>query len=206
MQILSYQDLKNALIYRFTWTTMHDGHVCKKCDVLDGVTWETLELTPILTHPLFGDVYDLETDQSLTHGSFAISCRCFLHVEVEVDLSKVPTMANLSNEIDGVMKVMPSDVQQAITSVDNLNEKVLMLDLTSRQMLRIMYRLTALIERAGLDKGTQKMLNEAQQLIMLMRELMMGIAFLGMGTPYGWAMGALGLGLVATSGLESQTR
>jgi len=192
---------KSALFFTFTWQTI-DVDACKKCLAMNGTQWQTLELTPVLVHPLFGDVYDLEIDKSLVHPN----CRCYLQIDVQVDLEKIPTVANFSEEIAGVMKVMPSDIKQVLTDLDTLDNKVLKLDLTSRQLLRAMNRLIILLERSGLDKDTSRKAQEIQRVIMLMRELLMSVAFLQMGTPYGWAMGLLGIGLAATSGLETQSR
>lgn len=192
---------KSALIFVWRWQTL-DEHACERCLALDGSEWQTLDLTPILVHPFFGDVYDLETDQSLMHPN----CRCYLDVDVQVDLEKLPLVANLSKEIDGVMKAMPSNIREAISDLDNLNEKVLMLDLTSRQLLRVFRRITYLLERAGLNEDVEKKIQEAQRLAMVMQQLLMSMAFLQMGTPYGFIMGLTGFALAATSGMESQSR
>ncbi len=192
---------KGTLFFVWRWHTL-DEHACEKCLDLDGSEWQTLDLTPVLVHPFFGDVYDLETDQSLIHPH----CRCYLDVDVQVDLEKLPLVANLSKEIDGVMKAMPSDIKQAISDLDNLNEKVLMLDLTGRQLIRLIQRITILLERAGLDESVEKKIQEAQRLIMVMRQLLMSMAFVQMGTPYGFLMGLTGVALAATSGLETQNR
>ncbi len=72
------------------WVTMHDGHVCPKCEELGqymGWIWYSNDHVPMmLEHPSQGVVYDdFVGSLAHVHSGPQASCRC--HIEVKVDLS-----------------------------------------------------------------------------------------------------------------------
>jgi hypothetical protein len=80
--------------YTFIWHTVTGA--CEKCLSLEGYTW--IDRTPydnLLVHPTLGPVWDLSGDFSLMHGASG-TCRCWLELDVVIDLDKMPAYADLT--------------------------------------------------------------------------------------------------------------
>jgi hypothetical protein len=59
---------------------------CKKCQALNGRTWHGNELFQgVIYDPIWGDVWDLESDFPLTHPN----CKCYLEVTYEATLEEL---------------------------------------------------------------------------------------------------------------------
>ena len=85
-------ELDKCFHYIFMWYARADA--CPKCRALDGRRYRGQDLfAPVLVDPQFGPVWNLDTDQPLTHPN----CRCHLEVVLEkVDLNSLEEFQSLS--------------------------------------------------------------------------------------------------------------
>ncbi len=75
-------------IITITWVSQGDAKTCNVCKYLHGKTWTIIadELPHVISHPHYGDVYDLKADESLAHGYGPWHCRCKIIIEIEDDM------------------------------------------------------------------------------------------------------------------------
>jgi hypothetical protein len=70
-----------------TWHSIPDKRRCKICEALEGYEWTFVDkLPPLVEHPQFGIVWNVEADSSVAHefqGGLAIHCRCYLTTEID---------------------------------------------------------------------------------------------------------------------------
>ncbi len=75
---------QQLVVTTLTWNTHGCVEPCQTCASLDGLSWEQDINESILHDPFFGDIWDLDADQSLVHPS----CRCNLIVEAKINLDE----------------------------------------------------------------------------------------------------------------------
>lgn len=185
---------KQWITYDVTWHTCQDDRTCQRCLELDGETWNFPRLTGILEHPVFGPIYDLDADVSFTHSN----CRCFLEITPQIELENCEAAKNVESTLTE-FGYMPSNIEEAKMQVEDLEQKVLMMDMTTRQFERLTYRLLAVTEHLGLPENIDRGIMLLERAVMITRMLSMSMAFLEMATPYGWIMGIAGYAMVAFS-------
>lgn len=92
-------ELKDYVEYTFTWISTIDARTCRKCLGLHGYVFQRQDVFQhFLWHPFWGNVWDLDADHSLTHGNTPRYCRCRLHVDAMVDLSKASWFKDMLRE------------------------------------------------------------------------------------------------------------
>jgi hypothetical protein len=93
-------ELEGIVTYTFKWISTVDARTCRKCRGLHGYVFQGQDLFQnVLWHPIWGDVWDLDADHSLAHGNQPHNCRCRLHVDAMVDLSKATWFLQLSERV-----------------------------------------------------------------------------------------------------------
>jgi len=89
---------------KYWWNINHDPTTCDKCGECEGYEWIFLEEMPppILVHPKWGAMWDLEADHSLAHTNpprRSGVCRCWLDWEID-DSDLEVRIAQLNNEME----------------------------------------------------------------------------------------------------------
>jgi hypothetical protein len=82
---------------KFTWQT-GGADPCQKCASLNGLSWIQDINEPVLHDPFFGDLWDLDADQSLVHPN----CKCSLLVSVELHLEEWPELQEFQIVMEGM--------------------------------------------------------------------------------------------------------
>lgn len=182
--------------YVYTWRALIDA--CPKCQSLDGKIWRGQDIFDhTLTDSYWGDVWNLDADQSLAHPN----CRCHLEVHTEIDSMKVRQVENVYENLrratatNGGMPI-PSNVRELREEVRKLEKE---LDKAERkgeqtaQRLRtsydVMMALVSLSTRMGLPEDVRGQIRQLQTLIMVYRQLYASAQlFYAASGPIGWAM------------------
>jgi hypothetical protein len=177
-----------AVTFELTWSAFSDA--CEKCRFLEGTKWTLNDITGSLTHPEFGDVYDLDADISLTHPN----CRCWLQVDVNIDLEKSLLIASLKNTIYDWSHHMPSNLAEAKEQVRELDSQIQLTYTQFRMFERILIRTLHLARRAGLSEDMTRGIEVMTRAIWVARMLTISLHALMIAEgPLGWANALLGI-------------
>lgn len=88
-------DVSDYITFTFMWHSLSDA--CPQCANLNGRIWEGQSIyQDTLWDPIWGDIWDLNIDMSLTHGGTGVYCRCQLEVQAHFDWSKIKELNLLS--------------------------------------------------------------------------------------------------------------
>jgi len=83
-------DVPDLFNYTFIWHAL--GDACQKCASLNGREYRDQDIfQPTLIDPTHGPVWNLDTNQPLTHPN----CRCHLEAKVILDFSRWKTAEDL---------------------------------------------------------------------------------------------------------------
>lgn len=111
-------------VFTITWNSHLDARTCKVCYFLNGKTWIMTadELPAIISHPHYGDVYDLRIDQSLAHGHGPWHCRCGLSIEVDdpeltADLEEI---SHKTTRLNSTLEESLRSVQQFLSLLERV--------------------------------------------------------------------------------------
>ena len=182
--------------YEFVWHTAMDDRVCPFCQRLEGEQWTSDKLEGVLNHPEFGPVWDLDADVSLAHrGAPDFGCRCFLEVRPIVELEKIESFKILQSTLKEFGYAVPNNIKKTKSQIADLQDKILTMDLTTRQFERLIYRSMAVARKFGLPETIDEEITRFETLVMIARMASMSMSFLQMATPYGWTMGLMGLAI-----------
>lgn len=134
MSVLQNEEIPLAGKWRFvvTWQSIPDKRRCKICEALHGYTWIFEDaLPPVIQHPKFGVVWNVELDTSMAHEFPipSIHCRCQLIVETEIEMASISETKKEIEELSKGMREyivishmigMPPEISQALISVRRL--------------------------------------------------------------------------------------
>jgi len=178
-----------------TWQSIPDQQRCKVCEELQGYRWifEGEDLPPVLQHPKFGIVWNLELNTSHAHefGVFSgINCRCSLDIDIDVDLEK-----------EGIDELVT--VAEARALLRQLKQEIADLKMdyhTVREMETLLNRTLTILEQSTGSKEIRQAINNIQRLITILRMAQYSIHAFQVATgPIGWAMAISGLALTTVT-------
>jgi hypothetical protein len=184
---MSIETLNADSAYSYTFTWISEADACEQCQKLNG-TYEGQSIYQhALIHPLYGEVWDLDTDLPLTHGHTGINCRCRLEVQVTIDYTKL-NMGNLLETAkqfskgeqnfgrfyeydsgrqsgDGFNLSSVTEVRNELEGVkkqlDEVTEKSAKGELSLRQQVRTLSMMMIIVERSfgnpSIDAATAKL-------------------------------------------------
>ena len=76
------------------------GDACKQCAYLNSNVYDDQSIfQSTVWDPIWGDIFNLDTGQKLTHGGTGINCRCTMEIRVQFDWSQVRGLQDLSYEL-----------------------------------------------------------------------------------------------------------
>ncbi|MFA5365900.1 MAG: hypothetical protein WC325_12025 [Candidatus Bathyarchaeia archaeon] len=191
-----------AYSYTFTWISEADA--CEQCKKLNG-TYEGQSLYQhALIHPVYGEIWNLDTDLPLTHGHTGINCRCHLIVHVKIDYTKLNMgklletskefnkgernfgnffkfdMGRPSTSIGEITQLSSvTEVKQELEGVkkqlDEINEKSAKGELTLRQEVRTLSLMMSIVERSFGDPNIDAATAKLRNLLMMAMRARMAI-------------------------------
>ena len=169
---------------------------CKKCQDLNlyGFSGQG-EIPLVLTHPKWGPVWDVITDQSLTHDN----CRCGLEVHVRVLWSNIVGHKDIlgflptGTKLEGFEELDLSGIDEYREKVKGLRAEVGMVTGEFRELEYLSFRIVSVLGRLGLPKEIDATLSRIQHLILTVRMLHAALMFLETGTIFGKALGVITL-------------
>ncbi|MGA3289737.1 MAG: hypothetical protein ABSD42_05815 [Candidatus Bathyarchaeia archaeon] len=92
-------DISDCITYTFIWHAL--GTACKQCSALNGRIWENQDVfQSTLWDMFYGNIWDLNANQPLTHGGTGIHCCCQLEVQAHCDWSKIKELNQLSEVLN----------------------------------------------------------------------------------------------------------
>ncbi len=109
-----------------TWVSIPDKKRCKTCEVLHDYQWVFEDtLPPLIQHPQFGIVWDVELNTSMAHEfpMPSIHCRCYL--DIQIDDSDVSTL-----------------IEEALSRTNSLNEDLALQNLALQQFISLLRHVT----------------------------------------------------------------
>lgn len=96
-------NIDDGISITVTWISISDARRCKKCEALHNYQWMFKgSLPPVIEHPTFGVVWDIELNTSMAHEYTvpSINCRCQLEVNVEVNLAQIEEYRMLQDSLE----------------------------------------------------------------------------------------------------------
>ena len=79
----------------FIWHAM--GDACKQCAYLNGNVYTDQDIfQSTVWDPFYGDIFNLDTGQKMTHGGTGINCRCTMEVRIVFDWDRIRGLGELS--------------------------------------------------------------------------------------------------------------
>jgi hypothetical protein len=188
--------------YTFIWKALELA--CDKCAELDGMEWNADLFGRVLSDPFFGDVWDLEADQSLIHPNCrcAVICNAEFHPEEWTELQSFHLALT---EFTG-MSTGATDIEGTRSLIESLKSEVDDCGISMRQGEYTLLRLGFAFERLGLPKDVRQAIIALTRIIQTIRILQASMTMLEAAEgPVGWLfvlMNMASAGMTAMSAMN----
>ena len=178
--------LDNAT-YLFTWHT-NWACPCKKCQTLDGRMYSDVTIyDPYLFDGEFGNIWDIQNDEPLTHPN----CKCYLEVEAIVKAEDSQAFQELRDELSNFerMVAVPSNIKDVQMEMNDFDRDLARIETRMDNSRQQLMTYMMLLQRLGLPPEVERAISILVKFRMT-AELATRSAYMLMAAegPMGWGM------------------